>query len=69
LFWRESDLYSPVARRQRWRRAVQFVPWDGVRGALPSLLIMGRRGDKARSLWRRLRSRSHVERGSWLQKP
>jgi hypothetical protein len=61
LLWRERDLLNPYLRRQRWRRAVQYVPWDGLRGAIPSLLFMGRRLDKVKSLvcraWARLRVR------------
>jgi hypothetical protein len=56
LLWRERDVVEAGERRGRWRRAVQFAPAEGLRGALPSLLLMGRRSDKLRALWRRARS-------------
>ena len=52
LLWPERDILD--LRAGRWRRGVQFVPGDGPRGALPSLLVMGRRSDKLRALRRRL---------------
>jgi hypothetical protein len=55
--WDETEALRIDARRGRWRRAVQFVPRDGVRGALPSLLLMGRRLEKIRALQRRWRSK------------
>jgi hypothetical protein len=55
--WNETEALRIDARRGRWRRAVQFVPGDGVRGALPSLLLMGRRLEKIRALQRRWRSK------------
>ena len=54
LLWNESYLLSDDLRQQRWRRAVQFVPWEGVRGVLPSLIFMERRLDKLRAIWTRL---------------
>ncbi len=48
--WPERELFRIEARRDRWRRAVQFVPREGVRGAVPSLLLMGRRGEKLQAL-------------------
>jgi len=51
LLWRESEVME--LRVGRWRRAVQFVPWDGPRGALPSLLVMGRRTEKLGALLHR----------------
>jgi hypothetical protein len=62
LLWPEEDLFRLRTRPERWRRAVQFVPWDGLRGALPSMLIMGRRVEKARALWRRLRGKPRLDR-------
>jgi hypothetical protein len=56
LLWPEAGLFDVHGRPSRWRRAVQFVPWEGIRGATPSLLLMGRRADKLRALWRRGRS-------------
>jgi hypothetical protein len=53
LLWREGDVIEAGERRGRWRRAVQFAPAEGLRGALPSLLLMGRRSDKLQALWRR----------------
>ncbi len=53
LLWRERDVVETNGRSGRWRRAVQFVPADGLRGALPSLLLMGRRSDKLHALWQR----------------
>ncbi|MEX1254787.1 MAG: nucleotidyltransferase family protein [Dehalococcoidia bacterium] len=58
LLWREQDVIEADERRGRWRRAVQFAPAEGLRGALPSLLLMGRRSDKLRALWRRA-TRNH----------
>ena len=52
LLWREEEVLNLGVGR--WRRAVQFVPRDGLRGALPSVLVMGRRPDKLRALTRRL---------------
>ncbi len=51
LLWPEESVLA--LRSGRWRRAVQFVPRDGLRGVLPSLLVMGRRADKIRALLRR----------------
>ena len=51
LLWPDDQVLG--LRPMRWRRAVQFVPKDGLRGALPSLVFMGRRGDKIKSLLRR----------------
>jgi len=58
ILWPDEGLFRTEPRSDRWRRAVQFVPWEGIRGALPSLLLMGRRGDKVRALWRRLHTRN-----------
>ncbi|MHB8516309.1 MAG: nucleotidyltransferase domain-containing protein [Dehalococcoidia bacterium] len=55
LLWPDDQILDLRPRPGRWRRAVQFVPRDGVRGGLPSLLVMGRRTDKLRSLLRRPR--------------
>lgn len=57
LLWREAEVLN--LQPGRWRRAVQFVPRDGPRGALPSLLVMGRRSDKLRALGQRLLGRDH----------
>ena len=57
LLWREEEVLNLGVGR--WRRAVQFVPRDGFRGALPSVLVMGRRPDKLRALTRRLLPRGH----------
>jgi hypothetical protein len=54
LLWREQDVVEAGERPGRWRRAVQFAPAEGLRGALPSLLLMGRRSDKLQALWRRV---------------
>jgi hypothetical protein len=54
IVWREQDLFTESARKNRLRRAIQYVPWDGPRGALPSLVFMGRRREKMRALWHRL---------------
>lgn len=51
VLWRESEVMDLGVGR--WRRAVQFVPWDGLRGALPSLVVMGRRPEKIGALLRR----------------
>jgi hypothetical protein len=61
--WDETEALRIDARRGRWRRAVQFVPGDGVRGALPSLLLMGRRLEKVRALQARWRSKIRLGRG------
>jgi hypothetical protein len=53
LLWREEDVIEAEERPGRWRRAVQFAPAEGLRGALPSLVLMGRRSDKLQALWRR----------------
>jgi len=52
VLWREAEVLNLSVGR--WRRAVQFVPGDGLRGALPSVVVMGRRSDKLRALGRRL---------------
>jgi hypothetical protein len=57
LLWNETDALRIDARGGQWRRAVQFVPRDGVRGVVPSLLLMGRRLEKIRALQRRWRSK------------
>jgi hypothetical protein len=54
FLWPEASLFRLDSRPGSWRRAVQFVPWDGARGVLPSLLFMGRRRDKLRALLHRL---------------
>jgi hypothetical protein len=53
LLWRERDVVEAGERAGRWRRAVQFAPAEGLRGALPSLFLMGRRLEKLQALWRR----------------
>jgi len=53
LLWSESYLLRDDLRLQRWRRAVQFIPWEGARGAIPSLLFMERRLEKLQAIWAR----------------
>jgi hypothetical protein len=55
VMWPSSHILDSEPRRFRGRRVVQFIPGDGLRGFLPSLLLMGRRRDKLRSLVLRLR--------------
>jgi hypothetical protein len=57
LVWNETTIFVPELRLHPWRRAVQFVPQDGLRGSLPSLVFMGRRLEKMQSLSARLLSR------------
>jgi hypothetical protein len=54
LLWQDEDIVAANRRSNRWRRAVQYVPEDGLRGILPSLAFMGRRFDKIRALRRRV---------------
>lgn len=58
LLWREDRVMNLQTRSHQWRRAIVFAPTDGLRGALPSLLMTGRRADKLSALWRRTFNRT-----------
>jgi hypothetical protein len=58
LLWREDRVLNLDTRSHQWRRGIVVAPAEGLRGALPSLLLMGRRGDKLSALLRRTLSRT-----------
>ncbi|HLG11837.1 MAG TPA: nucleotidyltransferase family protein [Dehalococcoidia bacterium] len=53
VLWREARILDLDTRPLRLRRLIQFIPREGLRGSLPSLVFMGRKGDKLSALVKR----------------